>query len=125
MKKLIIIFMLISSVVNAQEIVLKNNWYIKNSIEVNTKDKDVSSPDFQQQDWYKTSVPSTVLNTFVKNGVYPDPRVGMNNFLIPDVSDSFNSKHVPIRFALNQKDLILLCLRKGCLLMESSPIINT
>lgn len=93
MKKLIIIFTLISSVVNAQQIVLKNNWYIKNSIEVNTKDKDVSSTDFQQQEWYKTSVPSTVLNAFVKSGVYPDPRVGMNNFLIPDVSDSFNSKH--------------------------------
>jgi len=77
----------------AQKIVLKNNWYIKNSIEVRAKDEEISSIHFQQQDWYKTSVPSTVLNTFVKNGVYPDPRVGMNNFLIPDVSDSFNLKH--------------------------------
>jgi len=93
MKKLILIFVLISSVVNAQEIVLKNNWYIKNTIEVNATDEEVSSLNFIRQNWYETSVPSTVLNAFVRNGVYPDPRIGMNNFLIPDVSDSFNQKY--------------------------------
>lgn len=93
MKKLITILVLICSVANAQEMVLKNNWYLKNSIEVNAIGEEVSSLNFIQQNWYRTSVPSTVLNAFVKNGVYPDPRIGMNNFLIPDVSDSFNQKH--------------------------------
>ena len=37
--------------------------------------------------WYQVQVPTTVLNALVKEGVYPDPRVGMNNFLIPDVSE--------------------------------------
>lgn len=93
MKKLLIILILISSVVNAQKIALRDNWYIKNSIEINTDDKNVSSLNFHQDSWYKTIVPSTVLNIFVKNGTYPDPRMGMNNFLIPDVSDLFNQKY--------------------------------
>lgn len=37
--------------------------------------------------WYPATVPTTVLNALVKDSVYPDPRIGMNNFLIPDVSE--------------------------------------
>ena len=52
---------------------------------------------FQQpicsDNWHSTSVPSTVLNALVRNKVYPDPRFGLNNFLIPDASDEFNKKH--------------------------------
>lgn len=46
----------------------------------------------QATDWYEATVPTTVLNALVKQNVYPDPRIGMNNFLIPDVSDEFNKK---------------------------------
>ena len=49
-------------------------------------------PSFQATDWYEATVPTTVLNALVKQNVYPDPRISMNNFLIPDVSDEFNKK---------------------------------
>lgn len=68
------------------------HWEIKNSSEVEASDKEVSETSYVSHNWYKTTVPSTVLNALVKNGVYPDPRVGMNNYLIPDVSDEFNQK---------------------------------
>ncbi len=29
---------------------------------------------------------------WVHQGVYPDPRIGLNNYQIPDVSDEFNDK---------------------------------
>lgn len=34
--------------------------------------------------WYNATVPGTVLTTLVKQGVYPDPRYGLNNLAIPD-----------------------------------------
>ena len=35
-------------------------------------------------DWYNAVVPGTVLTTLVQQGVYPDPRFGLNNLAIPD-----------------------------------------
>ena len=34
--------------------------------------------------WYNAVVPGTVLTTLVQQGVYPDPRFGLNNLAIPD-----------------------------------------
>lgn len=36
------------------------------------------------EDWYNATVPGTVLTTLVQQGVYPDPRFGLNNLSIPD-----------------------------------------
>ena len=66
----------------AQSIELKD-WQMINSSEIGTK----------EEKWYDVQVPSTVLGTLVKQGVYPDPRIGLNNYQIPDVSDEFNQKH--------------------------------
>ena len=79
--------------VDAQKIKLTENWFIKNSIEVKMSDKDVSTIKFNAKDWHQTTVPTTVLSVFVKNGTYPDPHFAMNNFQIPDVSDNFNAKY--------------------------------
>ncbi len=76
----------------AQRIKLSDNWFIKNSMEVTSADKDISTVEYKPAGWYPTSVPTTVLSVFVKNGTYPDPHLAMNNFLIPDVSDAFNSR---------------------------------
>jgi hypothetical protein len=43
--------------------------------------------------WFPVKVPSTVLTGLVANRVYPDPYSGMNNMLIPDASDSFNTQY--------------------------------
>ena len=34
--------------------------------------------------WYNAVVPGTVLTTLVQQGVYPDPKFGLNNLAIPD-----------------------------------------
>ena len=34
-----------------------------------------------------------MLSALVHNGVYPDPRVGLDCYRIPDASDEFNRKH--------------------------------
>ena len=56
-------------------------------------------PGLTLRDWYAVRVPTTVLNALVKHGVYPDPRVGMNAYRIPDASDEFNRKHDLARFS--------------------------
>ena len=76
-----------------QRLLLKDGWLLKSSAEVPEDGDVVSTARFAPQKWYPTAVPSTVLSALVKNGVYPDMRVGLNNFLIPDASDEFNAKH--------------------------------
>ena len=55
-----------------REILLKNNWYIQNSeIALSSGDK-ISAPSFKYDGWIKTTVPTTVMNSLVKNGTYKD-----------------------------------------------------
>lgn len=63
---------LVSLVASGRDAISLNNWEIASSIDTTR--------------WYPATVPTTVLNALVKDSVYPDPRIGMNNFLIPDVS---------------------------------------
>ena len=72
---------------------LREGWLIKSSTQVKEDGEAISTGRFVPNAWHPASVPSTVLNALVKNGVYPDPRFGLNNFLIPDASDEFNKKH--------------------------------
>lgn len=46
----------------------------------------ISQEGFQPSDWYRTSVPSTVLAALVNNNVYRDPYYGMNLRSIPGAS---------------------------------------
>jgi hypothetical protein len=78
---------------------LADHWFIKSSLEVQVPDSIVSTREFIPDAWFPTSVPTTVLNALIKNKVYPDPRFGMNNFLIPDVSDTFNTRHDLAKFS--------------------------
>jgi hypothetical protein len=72
---------------------LADGWLLQSSVLVPEDGAHVSTAEFKPQGWFKTGMPSTVLSALVKNGVYPDPRTGMNSFLIPDSSDEFNRKH--------------------------------
>ncbi len=74
-------------ITGAQVIELKN-WQMINSSELGRADAK----------WYDVQVPTTVLNALVKQGIYPDPRIGLNNYRIPDVSDEFNQKHDLAKF---------------------------
>lgn len=72
---------------------LRENWRLRSSSQTKEEGDVISTTGFAPDGWQPTQVPSTVLNAMVKNGVYPDPRVGLNNFLIPDASDEFNGQH--------------------------------
>ena len=94
MKKLLILypFLLFCLISKAENQLKLTSWKIKSTTEVSEDAEKVSMPSFQTSNWYETTVPTTVLSALVKQNVYPDPRIGMNNFLIPDVSDEFNKK---------------------------------
>lgn len=57
---------------------LNTGWEIVSSDKINTNNENISSKDFLTSDWYAATVPGTVMNTLVKNGVYPDIFVGKN-----------------------------------------------
>ncbi len=59
----------------------------------------LSQPGCPTPDWHRVEVPTTVLSALVKNGLYPDPRIGLNAFRIPDSSDEFNAEHDLARFS--------------------------
>lgn len=67
-------------------------WQLKSTVLEKTSGKDVSTGRYAKDNWYPVEVPSTVLSALVKNGVYPDPRIDMNNYLIPDASDELNAQ---------------------------------
>jgi exo-1,4-beta-D-glucosaminidase len=74
------------------DLALKEGWWLQSSRVVSGSGEAISRPGFQPTDWYKTEVPRTVLSALVRNGVYPDPRWGLNTYRIPDSSDEFNRK---------------------------------
>ena len=76
----------------AQKLKLAGHWAVKSSLEVVEPGSQVSVAGYRPSGWYPATVPTTVLNAFVKYGLYPDPRLAMNNFRIPDVSDNFNAR---------------------------------
>ena len=76
-----------------EPLILREGWQLKSSVLVSDDDAKVSSVGYLPQEWLKTTVPSTVLNAMIKNDVYPDVRVGMNSFKIPDASEEFNRKN--------------------------------
>lgn len=62
---------------------LVQGWEIQSSVKVNQPGAIISTGDFKPDNWYKTSVPATVLAALVDNNVYPDPYFGMNLRSIP------------------------------------------
>lgn len=72
---------------------LYDNWQMRESFYVGMDGSSISRVGYKSTGWYDTTVPTTVLGTFVRHGVYPDPYVGLNNMRIPDASDEVNSKY--------------------------------
>lgn len=78
---------------------LTDGWVIKSSAEVQQEDDAISAAAFVPERWCPTSAPSTVLSALIRNGVYPDVRIGLNSFRIPDASDEFNQQHDLAKFS--------------------------
>ena len=66
-----------------EKLFLKDNWAIQSSEEVKEEGKIISTPKYNPEGWYPTSIPSTVLAALVENEVYPDPYYGTNIESIP------------------------------------------
>lgn len=88
---LTLVLLMLPLLLTAQKTVL-SDWQMESTLRVSRPDAEVSAPGFPAEGWHPVTVPSTVLSALVKEGVYPDPRVGMDNFSIPDVSDAFNER---------------------------------
>ena len=59
----------------------------------------ISTSGFDIAYWHKTQVPCTVLNALVKNGIYPDPHIGLNSYRVPDSSDLFNRQYDLVKYS--------------------------
>ena len=73
--------------------ILLSKWEMISTVLEKASGEEISTGHCTTTAWYPVEVPTTVLNGLVKNGVYPNPRLDMNNYLIPDISDEFNTKH--------------------------------
>jgi hypothetical protein len=82
-----------------KEVFLGENWYLRSAFFIKGDGRTISSSEFKPSGFYKTCVPATVLTALVRNGVYPDPYVGLNNMKIPDASDDFNRSYDLAKFS--------------------------
>jgi len=62
----------------SNKILLKENWYIQQSGKINLKGTELSTKDIKPGNWFKTTVPSTVMGALTRNGEYKDLFVGEN-----------------------------------------------
>jgi exo-1,4-beta-D-glucosaminidase len=62
----------------ANTLTLTENWSIQSSASAGATGAAISTPAYKPRGWYRTTVPSTVVNALVRNEVYPDPYFGMN-----------------------------------------------
>ena len=62
----------------AGRIALKEGWFVQNSAKIRLTGDELSSDVTMKGDWYKASVPSTVMGVLTKNGLYNDIFVGNN-----------------------------------------------
>ena len=62
-----------------EQSVLSSGWQLRDANKVSDNPDQVSLVSYAATDWYKATVPGTVLTTLVDNGVYPEPLYGENN----------------------------------------------
>ena len=67
------------STTQAQEIELSNGWQLQDIDKVKEGGEKLSMPSYMANNWYKATVPGTVLTSLVNNNVYPEPLYGENN----------------------------------------------
>jgi exo-1,4-beta-D-glucosaminidase len=67
----------VASVVSGQKrLTLHNDWLIQSSAKVGADGATISAPSYRPSDWYRATVPSTVVGTLVDDGLYGDPFFG-------------------------------------------------
>jgi exo-1,4-beta-D-glucosaminidase len=78
---------------------LHKDWTVQTSRKVQATGDAISTPKFQVKDWYKTTVPMTVLAVQVAAGEFPEPYYAMNLRKVPgmayEVGEQFAHKPIP------------------------------
>lgn len=77
-------------------LLLTDGWHLQSSAKVETAGATISTPAYQPDGWYRTSVPSTVVAALVANNVYPDPFFGMNLRGIPGTTYPIGRNFSPL-----------------------------
>jgi len=57
---------------------LKDGWSVESSVKANSTGDIISKKDFDASEWYKTSVPATVMAALIANGEHTDVFMGDN-----------------------------------------------
>ena len=83
----------------SRRIELSGPWEMQSSFLEAAGGAEISKPDFVPRGWHSVRVPTTVLSALIKAGVYPDLRIGLNAYCIPDASEEFNALHDLSRFS--------------------------
>ena len=61
-----------------EQLTLHDGWMIQSSAKVGVDGATISSATYHPADWYRATVPSTVVGTLVDDSLYRDPLFGMN-----------------------------------------------
>jgi mannosylglycoprotein endo-beta-mannosidase len=69
-------------------ILLNEGWKARRETDIMADGTEITSSGFKPEGWLDAIVPGTVLTTLLHNKQIPDPFIGMNNNLIPDVYDT-------------------------------------
>jgi len=78
---------------------IRSGWKVTSSVETGLDGKKLSKSGVDTKNWAETSLPATVLTALVRNGVYPNPYIGMNNLQIPDMNDEFNRENGLLKYS--------------------------
>ena len=62
---------------------LREGWLIQSSADVRAEGAEISTAGYQPDEWYRASVPGTVVGALVADKVFPNPNFGMNLRGIP------------------------------------------
>ena len=85
--------------ISADAIVLHDGWRMREEAIIGDHGDTFSSATFDAKDWYPATVPTTALATLVRNGIYPDPIMGMNMMKIPDVNEAENKRYDLLKYS--------------------------
>ena len=102
-------------------LLLREGWWVRSSEEVGMDGARLSAPESTAPEaptpggsptpgvspapsvfmngWARTSVPATALTALARNGIYPNPYLGLNNERIPDACDLYNERHGLLKFS--------------------------
>jgi hypothetical protein len=83
----------IKTKIEPAKVSLSGDWIIQSSLLAKEGGEIISTENYKPEAWYPAQVPTTVLNALIKDKIYSDPWIGLNNYKIPDVSDEFNKKY--------------------------------